>query len=195
MCFVLELILSIFAIAIALFESVFMIKGGFNGKSIDNKTFRMCNISFAVSDIAIYSASEVDVATFGVIHDVHEIGYSSTNAINPNEDRRVITSSPKLASEYALMTIGLLSMDFPLKPPLIIKTDSNNAMAIAKIERINSRTKHIDIRYHFIRELMKNGALNLIRVDTTKNLSDCFTKNVGPNILAKFTQELNKYPP
>ena len=36
--------------------------------------------------------------------------------------------------------------------------------------------KYIDIRYHQIRELMKDGEVELVKVHTKKNLADALTK-------------------
>ena len=40
----------------------------------------------------------------------------------------------------------------------------------------HSRTKHIDIRYHFIRDLVESKTLSLEYIDTEKQLADIFTK-------------------
>jgi hypothetical protein len=42
------------------------------------------------------------------------------------------------------------------------------------------RAKHIDIRKHFAHEAVKKGHLRLIRVDTSKQLADIFTKGRHP---------------
>lgn len=38
------------------------------------------------------------------------------------------------------------------------------------------RTKHIDIRYHFIHEAVENREISVIRVPTNDNPADIFTK-------------------
>lgn len=40
----------------------------------------------------------------------------------------------------------------------------------------HSRSKHIDVKHHFIREKVEEGVVNTQRVDTTDNLADAFTK-------------------
>ena len=42
------------------------------------------------------------------------------------------------------------------------------------------RAKHIDIRKHFAHEAVQNGHLRLVRVDTSKQLADIFTKGLHP---------------
>ena len=42
------------------------------------------------------------------------------------------------------------------------------------------RAKHIDIRKHFAHEAVRNGHLRLVRVDTSDQLADVFTKGLHP---------------
>ncbi|GJR78231.1 retrovirus-related pol polyprotein from transposon TNT 1-94 [Tanacetum coccineum] len=43
----------------------------------------------------------------------------------------------------------------------------------------HKRTKHIDIRYHWIRDVIEDGMLELNKVHTDDNASDMFTKAVA----------------
>ena len=42
----------------------------------------------------------------------------------------------------------------------------------------SQRKKHIDTRYHFVREFVEEGFIKIIFVRTKENRSDGFTKNV-----------------
>ena len=44
----------------------------------------------------------------------------------------------------------------------------------------HARTKHIDVRYHFIREALEDGLIALIKVNTSQNPVDALT-NCLPN--------------
>nr|GEY02450.1 retrovirus-related Pol polyprotein from transposon TNT 1-94 [Tanacetum cinerariifolium] len=46
-------------------------------------------------------------------------------------------------------------------------------------DRLISWSKHIDIRYHFIKEHVENGVINLYFVNTEYQLADIFTKSLG----------------
>ncbi|BBH07107.1 Leucine-rich repeat protein kinase family protein [Prunus dulcis] len=54
--------------------------------------------------------------------------------------------------------------------------DNMSAINISKNPVQHSRTKHIDIRHHFIRELVEENVLSLEFVSTEKQLADTFTK-------------------
>ncbi|CAM8923229.1 unnamed protein product [Rhodiola kirilowii] len=54
--------------------------------------------------------------------------------------------------------------------------DNMSAISISKNPVQHSRTKHIDIRHHFIRELVEQKVVNLKHVTTDNQLADIFTK-------------------
>jgi hypothetical protein len=62
---------------------------------------------------------------------------------------------------------------------LSTKVSHNNAnIHLAKNQVHHARTKHIDIRFHFIREIIGNGEISLQKVDTKENPADMLTKIV-----------------
>nr|GFC92208.1 retrovirus-related Pol polyprotein from transposon TNT 1-94 [Tanacetum cinerariifolium] len=54
--------------------------------------------------------------------------------------------------------------------------DSKAAIAISCNPVQHSRTKHIDVRYHFIKEKVERGIVKLFFVGTKYQLADLFTK-------------------
>ena len=50
-----------------------------------------------------------------------------------------------------------------------------------------ARTKHIDIRMHYIREYVEDGILKIIFVRSKDNEADIFTKNVTEELHKKHT--------
>ncbi|GKE98065.1 hypothetical protein Tco_0021416 [Tanacetum coccineum] len=54
--------------------------------------------------------------------------------------------------------------------------DSKSAIAISCYLVQHSKTKHIDIRYHFIKEHVKRGTVEIYFVGTAYQLADLFTK-------------------
>jgi hypothetical protein len=62
--------------------------------------------------------------------------------------------------------------------PSALSTDSNSAIELANNPKINDRSKHIDIAYHFTRERVEDGTLNLLHVPSAENLADICTKGL-----------------
>ena len=59
---------------------------------------------------------------------------------------------------------------------LTIYCDNTSAINISKKPVQHSRTKHIEIRHQFIRELVKDGTLTLEFIHTNDQKADLFTK-------------------
>jgi hypothetical protein len=54
--------------------------------------------------------------------------------------------------------------------------DSTSAISVAKNTVLHSKTKHIEVRYHLLRENVEKGKIALIHVPTHDQLADIFTK-------------------
>ncbi len=54
--------------------------------------------------------------------------------------------------------------------------DNNSCIKIAQNDEFHQRTKHIDVKYHFIREALEKGIVEIKRVDSKENIADIFTK-------------------
>nr|GEY77544.1 retrovirus-related Pol polyprotein from transposon TNT 1-94 [Tanacetum cinerariifolium] len=68
---------------------------------------------------------------------------------------------------------------FTMKMEILLDPSSNKllaAIAISCNPVQHSRTKHIDVRYHFIKENVKKGIVELFFVETEYQLADLFTK-------------------
>nr|GEU72435.1 integrase, catalytic region, zinc finger, CCHC-type, peptidase aspartic, catalytic [Tanacetum cinerariifolium] len=57
--------------------------------------------------------------------------------------------------------------------------DNKSAIALCCNNVQHSRSKHIDIRYHFIKEQVENGVIKLYFINTVYQLADLFTKALG----------------
>jgi hypothetical protein len=69
-----------------------------------------------------------------------------------------------------------LSLDTNNLYSCTILTDNTSALQIAKHDVFHDRTKHIDIRYHFIRDYLQEGWFDLAWISTDVQLADIFTK-------------------
>jgi hypothetical protein len=54
--------------------------------------------------------------------------------------------------------------------------DNESAVKLTKNPESHARTRHIDIRYHYIRELVEDGTIETIWIPGTENPADMFTK-------------------
>lgn len=79
------------------------------------------------------------------------------------------------------------------KVPLLC--DNTSAICIAKNPVQHSRTKHIEIRFHFLRDNYEKGNVALHHVDTEHQLADIFTKPLDSSRFAYLRGELGVIHP
>jgi hypothetical protein len=65
-----------------------------------------------------------------------------------------------------------------VKWPYRIKEDNQECLAIANNRRTDDRTKHIDVRYHHIRDNIEMKRINAEYCPTHQMLADILTKPV-----------------
>jgi len=54
--------------------------------------------------------------------------------------------------------------------------DSTSAISVAKNPVLHSKTKHIEVRFHFLHDHYEKGDIDLHHIDTQNQLTDIFTK-------------------
>lgn len=98
-----------------------------------------------------------------------------------------------MAASEACWLINLLK-DFSIVKvcPVTIFCDNQSAIMVANTESVK-RLKHVDIRFHFVKELIKSGKLMLKYIKTEDQTADMFTKALSKNLLSRFIQNLGLY--
>ncbi|KAK6163779.1 hypothetical protein DH2020_000643 [Rehmannia glutinosa] len=71
-----------------------------------------------------------------------------------------------------------------------IMCDNTSAIAITQNPVLHSRTKHIDVRYHFIRDHVEKRDITLEYISTDKPLADIFTKPLCESRFEELKHEL-----
>jgi hypothetical protein len=64
------------------------------------------------------------------------------------------------------------------RPPALM-VDNKRAIALAKNPVLHDRSKHIDIKFHFIRNCIDGGQIVIKFVETGRELADILTKALG----------------
>ena len=64
--------------------------------------------------------------------------------------------------------------------------DNQSAIKLSDNACHHKRTKHIDIRYHFIRQEVADGIVEINYIPTEQNVADMFTKPLSRQTLSKF---------
>lgn len=83
------------------------------------------------------------------------------------------------ATKEALYLRNLMSVltDTPPRPVVILE-DNQSTIKLAHKQVSSDRTKHIDIRHHFVKHYVSTGVISLLYVPTEFQAADCLTKSV-----------------
>ena len=68
--------------------------------------------------------------------------------------------------------------------------DNQSTIALAKDNKFHSRTKHINIHYHFIRKAVEDGNIVVNYIPTAENIADIFTKSLAKPKFESFVEGL-----
>ena len=86
--------------------------------------------------------------------------------------------------QQTLQDFGIFYTNIP------IYCDNTSAINISKNPVMHSRTKHIDVRHHFLRDNVSKGNIELIYISTDKQRADIFTKPLGEDRFCLMRREL-----
>ena len=87
------------------------------------------------------------------------------------------------ACKEAIWLRGLYSELCEVSSCITIHCDSQSAICVTKDQMFHERTKHTDVRYHFIRGVVAKGDAKVCQISTHDNPADMMTKPVP---VAKF---------
>jgi hypothetical protein len=92
-----------------------------------------------------------------------------------------------MAATEIKFVVSLLTEIFKCPPtlPSILKEDNTGAIFMAKNTAIGQRTKHVDIRYRFVNDMILSKELSVEHIRSGDNPSDTMTKNLPLVLFAK----------
>jgi hypothetical protein len=70
-------------------------------------------------------------------------------------------------------------MKIAYKKPINIHVDNISAIFLAGNQNSSERSKHIDMKYHYVCDLIDEGLIDVKFVRSASNLADLFTKNLN----------------
>uniref|UniRef100_A0A2N9ECA1 Reverse transcriptase Ty1/copia-type domain-containing protein n=1 Tax=Fagus sylvatica TaxID=28930 RepID=A0A2N9ECA1_FAGSY len=94
------------------------------------------------------------------------------------------------AAELAWLRQVLCDLGVVLHHAPTMWCDNTSAIALASNPVFHSRTKHIEVDYHFVRERVVRGDLHLQFISTDDQLADLFTKPLSTQCFQRLTSKL-----
>ena len=64
---------------------------------------------------------------------------------------------------------------------ILVQSSQQSAIFLAKNPTYHAKTKHINVQYHFVGDMVEDKKVMLEKVDTVKNVADSLTKSVSTN--------------
>jgi hypothetical protein len=92
--------------------------------------------------------------------------------------------------EALWIRLFLTLLSFPIPRPFPLLSDNQSACALANNSAITSRSKHIDVRHHFIRDHISDGTFCTNWVPTSDMPADIFTKPLASPLFLKHRTSL-----
>ncbi|XP_042012477.1 secreted RxLR effector protein 161-like [Salvia splendens] len=151
------------------------------------------------------NTSKYGLCYFRCEYGVKLTGYVDSNYVNDRDKRKSTTSYvftvcrsciswksqlqhivalSTTESEYIVITEAmkeavwlnevLSKLNFVKTPPVVF-SDSQSAIQLCKNPVFHDRTKHIDVRFHYIRDIVEKNEVSLLKVHTDKNPADMGT--------------------
>jgi hypothetical protein len=84
----------------------------------------------------------------------------------------------------------LTELEIPHTIPMRIYTDNQAAKAISENDLHHQRTKHIDLRHHFVRDAVAAGEVKIEWIQSENQLADVFTKGLNKQTYKRLTQSI-----
>ena len=81
-----------------------------------------------------------------------------------------------VAAKEVLGIVNILKSFTTIEMPVIMYQDNIGAIYLTENDIHNKRSKHIDIRYHHVRDLVAQKVIKIEYIKTTENIADIQTK-------------------
>jgi hypothetical protein len=95
-----------------------------------------------------------------------------------------------VACEVACLRKLLGDLGLHVDRQVVIYCDNLSSIQLVRNPVFHARTKHIEVHYHFIREKVLAGEIDLIYVSTEDQVADIFTKALGAEKHRRFRSML-----
>uniref|UniRef100_A0A0A9WLY1 Retrovirus-related Pol polyprotein from transposon TNT 1-94 n=1 Tax=Lygus hesperus TaxID=30085 RepID=A0A0A9WLY1_LYGHE len=122
--------------------------------------------------------------------------FHGNNLVSWGSKKQVLVALSSTESEYigaALATMELVYIQgimVDICPKVKMKStlfiDNMSASSLIKSYENSKRTKHIDVKFHYVKDMYRKGEVDIQYVPTAENVSDIFTKALNYDKFEKF---------
>ena len=98
----------------------------------------------------------------------------------------------EVATEILFMKSMMDFLGVPVSLPIEVYVDNVGAIYLSKSATTSNRTRHIDTRYHFVRDYIDDGVLKIVFVRSEFNHADIMTKNLSVKLYEQHSDAIMK---
>ncbi|UYV66792.1 hypothetical protein LAZ67_4002870, partial [Cordylochernes scorpioides] len=114
-----------------------------------------------------------------------------TVALSSTESEYIALCEAGKEAVYLRARLDEMGFGELLNEPTVLKTDNQGAQQLARNPVHHARTKHIDIKWHYIRSICSDGLIEVVHTPTQENVADILTKGL-PRVFLYQIEKLNK---
>jgi hypothetical protein len=144
------------------------------------------------SDFATDKDSRISVTGYVVYFCGVPVAWRSRSqrSVTLSTSESELVACSELIKEIKFIIQVLTSVGIPVKLPVVCHVDNVGAIFLANNLTTGDRTKHIDVRHHFVREIVEEGIVKIIFIKTADNDADLWTKNVTGELFEKHSNKV-----
>nr|GEU37973.1 retrotransposon protein, putative, Ty1-copia subclass [Tanacetum cinerariifolium] len=147
---------------------------------------RAIRILIAIAALYDYEIWQMDVKTSFLNGYLDEDIYM----VQPKEVEYIAASEAAMEAVWIKKFISRLGIVPTINEPIKMLCDNLAALFIANESRVQRDAKHYHRRYHYIRECIVLGEINILKVHTDNNLADSFTKALPKGKLTQHARSI-----
>ena len=73
---------------------------------------------------------------------------------------------------------------------MVVYSDSEATIAYTKDPKYHRKTKHIDTRFNYVKDLTTQNELNIVYISTHEMLANPFTKSIPKDVFKKYMESI-----
>ncbi|KAJ8766885.1 hypothetical protein K2173_009229 [Erythroxylum novogranatense] len=120
------------------------------------------------------------------------VSWSSKNqpVVSLSTTEAELIAAASCACQAVWLKLVLKKLDSNQNKRTIIQCDNSSTIKLSKNPVMHGRSKHIDVRFHFLRELTKAGSVELVHCATQEQVADVMTKPLKLDVFLKLRKLL-----